>query len=724
MNQVLRKGFKDIVVTEVPDPALIAHHVLVRPCYSLISSGTETASIHPDVLKTVRENPSHLQTILNVARVEGPVKTFNEVRAKFDAYAVLGYSGAGYVSAKHQTVTDLEIGDRVVYGGEGTGHGETISTGRNLVAPIPEDVSFEHACFTTLGCIAMNAVRTAQIGVGDTVAVVGLGLVGQLIAQLARLQGAVVAGFDLRADRADLAKNLGADYAFTDPASVKEGVLGITGGRGADCVIIAAASKSDAPCRAAVSMCRDRGRIVVVGAVEMSFPWDEMYIKEIQVLMSRAYGPGSYDAEYERKGRDYPVSYVRWTENRNMQEFLRLLEARKVDVAPLISHVYPLAEAPAAYGEIMNGSGGSLAMVLRYPQADFPVPAAQALKQTVFTPNVAAPAAAPGTIRAAVVGVGGIFRWAHMPALEKIPDVSLRAVYSSSGARGKTCAERYKAVYCTTDYEEVLRDRDTNLVIVVSRNQYHASQTAEALRAGKHVFVEKPMALTVDECRDVYNAVQESGKQLTVGFNRRFAPYYVAQRKRLMRRSGPAVINIRVNSPGISYPYWMADPAIGGAILGEACHFVDLFYWLLGSEPTRVYAHSLPTGSTEPVGQNNLCATFQFADGSIGTLNYSTVGSKTSQGERVECFAQGFGVTTENFKSLAIHEDSSKVETKLLPRKGYDSQMKSFIEAVREGRKPAVTVVDGVRATVGCLRMLDSARTGEPRDIDLAGVIA
>jgi predicted dehydrogenase len=488
-------------------------------------------------------------------------------------------------------------------------------------------------------------------------------------------------------------------------------------------VIIAAASKSDAPCRAAVSMCRDRGRIVVVGAVEMSFPWDEMYIKEIQVLMSRAYGPGSYDADYERKGRDYPVSYVRWTENRNMEEFLRLLEARKVDVGPLISRVYPLAEAPAAYDEIMNGAGGSLAMVLRYPQADLPAPVTSTLRQTVFTPNVTAPAPAPGGIRAAVVGVGGIFRWAHMPALEKIPDVSLRAVYSSSGARGKTCAERYNAVYCTTDYEQVLRDRDTNLVIVVSRNQYHASQTTAALRAGKHVFVEKPMALTIDECRDVVQAARESGKQLTVGFNRRFAPYYVAQRKRLMRRSGPAVINIRVNSPGISYPYWMADPAIGGAILGEACHFVDLFYWLLGSEPVRVFAHSLPPGSTEPVGQNNLCATFQFADGSIGTLNYSTMGSKTSQGERVECFAQGFGVTTENFKYLAIHEAASKVEKKLLPRKGYDAQMKSFIEAIREGRRPLVTVVDGVRATLGCLRMLDSARTGEPCDIDLAGVL-
>jgi polar amino acid transport system substrate-binding protein len=285
-------------------------------------------------------------------------------------------------------------------------------------------------------------------------------------------------------------------------------------------------------------------------------------------------------------------------------------------------------------------------------------------------------------------------------------------------------AERYKAAYCTTDYNEVLKDPNVNMVLVVGRNQHHAPQSLEALRAGKHVFVEKPMALTLDECRDLYRAVQKSGKQLTVGFNRRFAPFYVEQKKRLKRRAGPAVINIRVNSPGISGDFWMADPAIGGAILGEACHFVDLFYWLLESEPVSVCAYSLPQNVTAPIGMNNMAATFQFADGSIGTLNYSTIGSKASFGERVECFAQGFGVTTANFKTLSIHEARTKTRKKLLPKKGYGEQMASFIEAIRQGKSPSVTVVDGVRATLGCLEMLESAKTGEPRPIRLAELLA
>jgi threonine dehydrogenase-like Zn-dependent dehydrogenase len=275
MKQVLRKGFKDIVVDEVPDPVVTPHHVLVRPHYSLISSGTETASIHPDVLKEVAQNPSQLQKVLEVAKVEGPMKTLAELRAKFSAYAVLGYSGAGVVVEKHPTVKDLEIGDRVAYGGEGTGHGETIVTGRNLVARVPGGVALQHATFATLGAIAMNSVRVANIGLGDTVAVMGLGLVGQLVAQLVRLQGGVVIGIDLKPDRVDLARKLGADHGVSDANAMKEAVLNLTGGRGADCVIVAAAAKSPIPCQQALQMCRDRGRIVIVGAVDVTFPWLE-----------------------------------------------------------------------------------------------------------------------------------------------------------------------------------------------------------------------------------------------------------------------------------------------------------------------------------------------------------------------------------------------------------------------------------------------------------------
>src|SRR5439155_3892833 len=307
-------------------PAILGHDVLVRPIYSLISSGTETASVHQEgIVRAVAENPSHLGKIWNAVKLQGPVRTFLEVKAKFSEYAVLGYSGAGIVVDKHENVADLSIGDRVAYGGEGTGHGETIVVGRNLVVKIPEDVPFEHACFATLGSIALNGVRIASISLGEKVAVIGLGLVGQLIAQLVRLQGGIVIATDLKSDRVDLARRLGAAVALPGGEEFQDQISTVTDGQGVDCVIIAAAAKSAVPCQLAVQICRDRGRIVDVGAVDLSFPWYEMYRKEIKLLMARAYGPGSYDPLYEQQGQDYPLPYVRWTENRNMQEFIRLV---------------------------------------------------------------------------------------------------------------------------------------------------------------------------------------------------------------------------------------------------------------------------------------------------------------------------------------------------------------------------------------------------------------
>lgn len=719
MKQVIRKGLKNIIVDDVPDPVLIPHHVLVRPFYSLISSGTETASIHKDSLvREVADNPSHLRKIYDVMKTNGPLRTTAEVLAKFSEYAVLGYSGAGVVVEKHSSVMDLNQGDRVAYGGEGTGHGETILAGRNLVARVPESVPFDYACFSTLGSIAMNAVRNARIEIGDVVAVIGLGLVGQLICQLARLQGGVVIAVDLRAERVKLARELGADHGSSD--AVTDSVRALTNGLGVDCAIIAAAAKSDAPARQALEICRDRGRIVVVGAVDVSFPWADMYMKEIQLFMARAYGPGSYDTAYEKQGQDYPLPYVRWTENRNMEEFLRLVESGKVNVQPLITHRFTIDDAPQAYDTIMNPASGSLAVVLEYPAAKAEDPLAS--YKPARAVQVIAHEKPKSHLGLALIGAGNLARWVHLPAIKKNSHVSLRAIHSTSGARGKGYATRFGAAYCATDYSEILKDPEVEVVVIASRNQHHCRQAVEALQAGKHVFVEKPLALTEEECASLWRAVRESGKQLTVGFNRRFAPFYRGLKQSLIKRSSPAVINCRVNSPGISGAYWMADPAIGGAILGEACHFIDLLYWLLESEPVSVSAYSLPAESKDPVGENNLAASFLFADGSIANLTYCTVGSKTSGGERVEVFAQGVGALTENFKHFSMRGKLRHDRSRWFADKGYQEQMDAFLDGIREGRLPQVDVRDGIRSTVGCLRMLESARTLCPASIDLTSI--
>ncbi len=723
MRQIIRKGIKDILVDEVPDPMVSPHHVLVRPVFSLISSGTETASIHQEgVLKEVADNPSHIRKVLDVMKVNGPGPTLREVRAKFSEYAPLGYSGAGILADKHSDVTDLEPGDRVAYGGEGTGHAETIITGRNLVARVPDDVPLDHACFATLGSIALNSVRISGIGLGDRVAVIGLGLVGQLIAQLARLQGAVVMATDLRPERVELAGKLGVQEPIFGSGSLQEQVAAVTDGKGADCVFIAAAAKSATPCKLAVDICRDRGRIVVIGAVEMSFAWNDMYLKEIQLYMSRAYGPGSYDPAYEKQGRDYPFSYVRWTENRNMEEFLRLAGRGDIQLEPLITHRFPLSDGAIAYETIMNPTSSSLAVLLQYETQDREDAAEQfEPRRTAAIHTQKKPS---GHIGVALIGAGNLARWAHLPILQKHANVSLRAIHSSSGVRGKGYGTRFGAAYCTTDYRQILGDQEVDLVFITSRNQYHAKQAVEALRAGKHVFVEKPMALTEDECREVVHAVEQTGCQLTVGFNRRFAPFYMPMRDRLEKRISPAVLNCRVNSPGISGSYWMADPEIGGAILGEACHFIDLMYWLLHSEPISVSAYTLPTGKKDPIGENNMVASFHFADGSIANLTYCTVGSRTSGGERVEAFVQGLGVQSEDFKRLTIAAGMRQNRKRLFAEKGYGSQIDAFLQSLREGKPPAVTARDGARSTIGCLRMLESARDLNSRDIDWERVVA
>ena len=722
MKQLLRKGLNQIVVDEVPDPVVTTHHVIVRPHFSLISSGTETASIHRGgAVGAVAENPSYIGKILDVMKNEGPVRTTREVLAKLSEYAVLGYSGAGVVADKHSSVSDLEIGDRVAYGGEGTGHAESILVGRNLVAKVPENVPFEHACFTTLGSIALNAVRIANISLGERVAVIGLGLVGQLITQLAHLQGGYVVATDLRSDRVGLALQTGADAALVGGSEFSQQIKTLTDGIGVDCVIIAAAAKSDAPCRLAVEICRDRGRIVDVGAVELSFPWYETYLKEIQVYMARAYGPGSYDASYERQGRDYPLPYVRWTERRNMEEFLRLASQGRLRIDDLITHRFALEEAPKAYEVIMDASQNSLAVLLKYPAAGN---AAVSLPQPTARVQVKPIETKISEMGVALVGAGNLARWVHLPNLKKTPGVRLRGIQSGSGSRAKSYALRFGSEYCTSDYDEILNNPDIQVVVIVSRNQHHASQALAALRAGKHVFVEKPMALTETECQNIYQAVQESGKQLTVGFNRRYAPTYVRLKEQLKRRTAPAVLNCRINSPGISGSYWMADPAIGGAILGEACHFVDLMYWLLDSEPVEVFAASFPTGMKDPIGQNNLVASFSFADGSIGNLTYCTVGSRTSAGERVEVFAPGLGASAENFRESVVCTGLASKRSSWFAEKGYDAQMKAFFSALQKGHPADIGVREGIRATIGCLRMLQSAREHTACSLDLDDFLA
>lgn len=714
MKQVVRKGLKEIIVVEVADPTVSANHVLIRPFFSLISPGTETADIHTgSIVKEVADNPSHLRTVWNVMKKTDPISTYNEVRAKFKDYAVLGYSGAGIIVEAGERVSDLKIGQRVAYGGEGTGHGETIHVGRNLTARVPDAVSFQEASFTTLGAIAMNSVRLSEINIGETVVVIGLGLIGQLVAQLVRCQGGIVIAIDLDENRVALAREAGADYGLIVRDTTVQEVKALTEGRGVDCVIVAAASSSAKPLQDGVAMSRDRGRVVMVGACPIDIPRADMYIKELRFMVSRAYGPGSYDPKYEKQGIDYPISYVRWTENRNMEEFLRLMAVGKVNVKPLISHEFALDDAQKAYETIMNDNGrSSLGVVLKYPFED----AVQVLES--YEPKrkilVNQQPINKNEIKFALVGAGNLAKWAHLPAIQKIKNASLLAVYSNSGARGKSYALRFNANYATSDFGEILNDKDIDAILIASRHKEHARQAIEALNAGKHVFVEKPMAITVEECRSMYNAVQSSGKRLMVGFNRRFAPFYIEMKKILKGRTSPLVVSTLMNSPGIENG-WAAEAGQGGVVLGEGCHFIDLMYWLTESEPVTISAYGF--------GEHNVSATLKFADGSIGNFIYTVVGSEASSGEKVEVFAPGVSVLSEDFKSLVVKKKKRDVRSKYFAAKGYQEQLQSFVNSLQNGTETDVTVIDGARATLGCLLMLESVRTGDAQEFNLEMIL-
>ncbi len=522
----------------------------------------------------------------------------------------------------------------------------------------------------------------------------------------------MVLAIDLDKRRVEMAQETGADFGIVASETTVKEVKALTNGRGADCVIVAAASSSAKPLQDGVSMAADRGRVIMVGACPIDIPRAEMYVKELKFMVSRAYGPGSYDPTYEKQGVDYPISYVRWTENRNMEEFARLMAVGRINVKPLISHEFDLEDAPQAYQKIMNGDGESLAVVLKYPANE------QANQIESYQPNrkivVNSAPVKKDEIRFALVGAGNLAKWAHLPAINKIAGAKLHAVHSNSGARGKSYAMRFGANYASSDFAEILDDQNIDAVIIATRHNQHAWQAIDALNHGKHVFIEKPMAVTLEECAAINEAVQTSGKRLMVGFNRRFAPYYVEMKSHLKNRTSPMVLSCRMNSPGIENG-WAAETANGGVILGEGCHFIDLMFWLTESEPVSVSANH--------IGEHNISATFKFADGSIGTFVYTVIGSETSGGEMVEVFAPGVSVLTEDFKRLVVKKSKREARSKFFAAKGYQEQLESFVKSLKTGAETAITAVDGTRATLGCLLMLEAARTGETQKFNLAEIL-
>ncbi len=698
MKQVFFDGKGKLMVHEVPAPGAPDNGALVRVMASLISSGTEmtTASGGGSLIRKALAQPQLIRRAVELALREGVKFTAGQVKDISETWLAVGYSAAGVVAAPGREAGGLRAGDAVACAGAGfANHAAYDAVPLNLLAHVPAGVSHRQAAFTTVGTIALQGVRRAEATLGETVVVVGLGLIGQITAQILDAAGCLVIGSDPVAARRELAARLaGAQTIDPSAGDAARQVMALTGGAGADRVILCAATRSSEPVNEAFQMCRERGRVVMVGAMGMDLERTDFYSRELDFVISRSTGPGRYDDRYEREGIDYPPGFVRWTEQRNMQAFLRLLADGKLDVESLITAEYSVEEAAAAYEAVQNGA---LAVLLTYgqPAEDLAAP-----------PRVLRQAAAParGKLGVALVGAGSFAKAFHLPNLINSRDFDLRAVVSG-GASAAQVAKRAKAPLATTELAAALDDPSVDVVVIATRHNLHARQAIDSVNAGKHVFVEKPMALTIADCQAMIDVAEQAGVLLTVGFNRRMAPTAQALKLALATVEGPRTAIFRVNAGPLPASHWLNDPAVGGGrLLGEGVHFIDFICGLLDAEPLAVTAQ----GSAD---EQNFAITMRFADDSLGVVVYTAQGDPSFPKERVEVFTGGGVVILDDFKTLTFSGMRGKV-VKGKQDKGHQALLDNFGAAIRGEAPLAVTGLDGLRATRIALASLDSLRGG------------
>ncbi len=688
-----------IAVLEVPVPACEPGGVLVRTSHSLISTGTELSATGGGgreslVMKAIR-NPHLVRKVWEKVGTSGVRQTVDLVRARTQASLALGYSTAGEVVDVGAGVTAFQRGDRVACAGAGfANHAEYNFVPAQLASAIPPSVDYASAAFTTLGAIALQGVRRFNPTLGEQVVVVGLGLLGQITAQLLRANGCRVYGVDLLPARVDLARSLGMEEGLrageTDAA---RSVADWTGGAGADGVILCASGGSTGLLNHAFDLCRRKGRVVLVGDVPIRIARDKIYKKELDFFISCSYGPGRYDRGYEEGGLDYPLGYVRWTEGRNLGEVLRLMAGGALRVAPLIGRTYRADDAPSAYAAL-QGADRPIAVLLDYGLAE--AAAEPVLGRTV---RMTAPRPADGKIRLGVIGAGGFFRAVHLPAIEKHGGFVIKTVASRTGLSIRDLAVKQGIEQVTTDPEELIRDPDLDAVLIATRHDLHAALAIAAAQAGKHVFVEKPMGLSIAECERIVAAVDKAGVLLAVGFNRRFSPHARAMKMVLDRSRETKTVIYRVNAGALPADHWLRDPVQGGGrLIGEGVHFFDFARWLVGSDPVAVTADAVRT--PDGFDPDNIAANVRFRDGSIASIVYTPSGHAGAGKERVEAFGGGCAIALDDFRSVEVHGAAAPAPARSrVVDKGHSEILDNFSKAIRGTELLGVTAIDGYWAT-------------------------
>ncbi len=683
MKQVLVRGGK-VEVAEIPAPGPDPMRALVATAFSVISSGTEAAALEASGLSTLERaarHPSPLKRAVEVIREEGIRGILQGLGVGGDPAVgmELGYAASGVIVGKGEGV-DLPAGTRVACAGaQFAHHAEMISVPANLMAPVPREVSLEEAAFATLGAIALHGFRRGGAKLGESVGIVGLGMVGLMGAQIARAAGCRVAAFDPNPLRVELARETGIEFARVlgecDPAAES---LSFTGGQGIDTVLVCAASSTADPLALALALARKKGKVVVVGDVKLEADRSVIYAKEIDLLLSTSYGPGRYDPSYEEKGRDYPYPYVRWTEGRNLSAVIEMMARGSLKVRPLIERIWPVAEAPAAYESLKEGPRRP-AILLSYASAGAAAPRPGA--RTVRLRPAAIP---PGDLGTAVVGPGNFMKGVFLPALLRRGGVRRLSVVAATGGSARAAADRFGASAASTDLEPALSDPAVRLVLIGTRHHLHADQVIRSLEAGKAVFVEKPLCLTREELERIGAARASSGCLLAVGFNRRYAPLVRRMRERLALLPGPRVVQIRVNALRLPRDHWTQDPAVGGGrLVGEGCHFVDLIPFLAGSPVESLRIGKVPPGDGGPPLSDNFSMDLAMADGSLGSLLYTSLGDSSLPKERIEVHAGGASLVLEDFRDLWIHVGGRARKISGARDKGIEGEAEALVASLK-----------------------------------------
>ncbi len=706
MNQLTQKlGSGEMIIQDLPYPQLGKGVVIVKNHFSIISAGTEGSTVsaaRKSLIGKAKERPQQVKQVIDTLKKQGPIQTYRAVMKKLDSYSPLGYSCAGEILEVGEGVTDFKVGDKVACAGVGyANHAEIVSVPINLCVKLKDDANLRDAAYNTLGAIAMQGFRQADLRLGETVVVIGLGLLGQLTCMISKASGVQVVGIDVSdfPVKQSIENNIVDAAYLRNITGLEDKINNLTNGNGADAVIIAAATSSLDPINFAGSVARKKGKVVVLGAVPTGFDRDPYwYRKELELKMSCSYGPGRYDLNYEEKGIDYPYAYVRWTEKRNMEAFQRLIETKAINLDYLTTHEFNFEDAPKAYDLLLNHTEPFFGIALKY----------DVTKKVSKKPIIINSTKTNSKISISFIGAGSYAQGNLLPNISKNDNVSLAGVMTNTGTTSKRVAEKYEFEFCATEEKDIFDDK-TNTIFIATRHDSHAEYVLKSLKANKNIFVEKPICLNENELNEIISLQQEVQKPIMIGFNRRFSPLTSIIKERF--GSGPMSMIYRVNAGNIPKETWIQDMEIGGGrIIGEACHFIDLLTYINGSLPTKISSMAIPdvNGLNDTVN-----ISIQFKNGSIGNVAYYANGSKQLPKEYLEVFASGNTAVLSDFKQLNIYGRGKSYKKKLINQnKGQKEMIEAFLNGLLKDGKSPIPMDEIFSVTRATFKVLESIKNG------------